>query len=170
MKEVKVFLNTWGNYIENGAEGGRWVSLPMEESELKATMAAIAEKMGDNSPEWFINDFESCQDLPGLDIGEYADIFKPNSTLNELNDLDPEDFEKLAAIMEVITDDLKDALDSMDNYEFYEGATLEEMAEEWAESFDIPDALAGYINYEAIARDFGFNGDHETKNGVLCAC
>ena len=64
MKEVKVFLNTWGNYIENGAEGGRWVSLPMEESELKATMAVIAEKMGDNSPEWFIIYFESCQDLP----------------------------------------------------------------------------------------------------------
>lgn len=169
MKEVKVFLNTWGNYNENGAEGGRWVSLPMEESELKATMAAIAEKMGDNSPEWFINDFEACEDLPDLDINEYADIFELNSTLNELNDLDPEDFEKLAAIMEVITDDLKDALDSMDNYEFYEGATLEEMAEEWAESFDIPDALACYIDFEAIARDFGFNGYHETAGGVLCA-
>ena len=32
---LDIFVNTWGNYNENGADGGEWISLPMEAETLK---------------------------------------------------------------------------------------------------------------------------------------
>lgn len=27
---LKIYVNTWANYNENGAGGGRWITLPMD--------------------------------------------------------------------------------------------------------------------------------------------
>ena len=56
---LNVFINTWGNYNENGADGGEWITLPMDPDELEETLQAIAENMGDNDPEFCIHDYES---------------------------------------------------------------------------------------------------------------
>lgn len=32
---LNIFVNTWGNYNENGADGGEWITLPMEPEELE---------------------------------------------------------------------------------------------------------------------------------------
>ena len=39
---LNIFINTWKNYNENGADGGEWVTLPMKADELE-------EKNGSNS-------------------------------------------------------------------------------------------------------------------------
>jgi hypothetical protein len=31
---LKIYLNTWKNYNENGADGGKWIELPADEDEL----------------------------------------------------------------------------------------------------------------------------------------
>ena len=55
---LNIYLNTWGNYNENGADGGEWITLPMDEDELAEVMEKIADAMGDEDPEWFVNDYE----------------------------------------------------------------------------------------------------------------
>ena len=44
---LDIFVNTWGNYNNCGADGGQWLTLPMEEEELKEALNAIAEKKGE---------------------------------------------------------------------------------------------------------------------------
>ena len=53
---LNIFINTWGNYNENGADGGEWVTLPMTEEELENTLQQIADNMGDLDPEFCIHD------------------------------------------------------------------------------------------------------------------
>ena len=35
---LNIFINTWGNYNENGADGGKWIALPMDANELEETL------------------------------------------------------------------------------------------------------------------------------------
>ena len=48
---LKLFVNTWGNYNENGADGGQWINIPMEEDDLRETLERIAESIGDRDKE-----------------------------------------------------------------------------------------------------------------------
>lgn len=67
-------------------------------------------------------------------------------------------------------EDIENALDSLDNMTFYEGYTMEDLAEELVEEGvfgDIPESIACYIDYAAIARDLSFDYT-ETSKGVIC--
>ena len=44
---LNIYVNTWGNYNENGADGGEWITLPMEPEELEEVLENIAALMGD---------------------------------------------------------------------------------------------------------------------------
>ena len=54
---LNIFVNTWGNYNENGADGGEWITLPMDADDLQAELERIAENMGDQDPEFTIHDY-----------------------------------------------------------------------------------------------------------------
>ena len=164
---LKIYVNTWGNYNENGAAGGKWIQLP--NPDLEEDLEAIAERMGDTDPEWFPNDYEwTC----GYNLGkvsEYESISKLNEIAEELADLDGYDLEKLAAIVEEQTDDVEIALEQMDRCTYYPGMTLEEVAEQIVdECYNLPEFALRYFDYEAFARDLSFDGYHETTNGVIC--
>ena len=45
---ISVFLNTWGNYNENGADNGFWVNLPCD---LDAELEKLAESTGEELDE-----------------------------------------------------------------------------------------------------------------------
>ena len=166
---LKIFVNTWGNYNRNGAEGGEWLTLPMEEKELDANLSRIAQKMGDNSPEWVIHDYEWDMGFY-YPIGEYESISRLNDMARDLADMDEYDLEKLDAIIEEFSYDPTEALYRFDEYTYYSGKTLREVAEELVEEcYDIPEIALLYFDYDAFARDLKFDGYKETKNGVL-AC
>ena len=74
---LKIYVNTWGNYNENGAEGGKWIDLPMDEDELEETLEQIAEGMGDHDPEFAIHDYE-WDGYHIRDISEMESIHKLN--------------------------------------------------------------------------------------------
>lgn len=65
---ISVFLNTWGNYNENGADNGFWVNLPCD---LDEVMERLSESTGEEVDEMeiFINDTDI--NITGLEIGEY---------------------------------------------------------------------------------------------------
>ena len=167
---ISVFLNTWANYNENGAEGGFWVNLPCD---LEEVLEKLAKSTGEEVDEMevFINDYDT--DLDGLEIGEHTDLETLNETAEELESLDEYDLEKLQAILEADGGSLENALENMDDYIFYNGQSLEDVASEMVEDGvfgDIPDSIINYIDISAIARALDYDGYTETENGVIYRC
>lgn len=163
---ISVFLNTWANYNENGADGGFWVELPCD---LDDVLERLAESTGEEVDEMevFINDYDT--EIEGLEISEYENIEELNELAEELKELDECDIEKIEAIMESRGGTLRNAIDSIDNYTYYSGMTLIDVAYELVEEcYDLPDFAKQYFNYEAFARDLGYDGYTETTNGVIC--
>ena len=162
---ISVFLNTWGNYNENGADGGFWVELPCDLDEVLERLAASTGEDVDEM-EVFINDFET--EIGGLEISENSNISELNDLAEQLESLDKYDLEKLQAILEAEGESLENALDNMDDYIYYSNMSLEEVAHEIVnECYDLPDIAQRYFDYAAFARDLGNNGYTETENGVI---
>ena len=166
--ELKIFVNTWGNYNKNGADGGEWLTLPMDAEELEEKLDEIADRMGDTSPEWFVNDYATG--IYNFTISEYdaRDIYELNALAADLDALSDDDFQKCAAILEVISRDIYKARDCMKDYHFFPDTTLEELAQEYIDDCDdIPERWLPYIDVKTFALDLIFEGYIETANGVL---
>ena len=161
---ISVFLNTWKNYNENGADGGFWVELPCNLDEVLERLAASTGEDVDEM-EVFINDYET--DINGLEISENTNISDLNETAEELESLDEYDLEKLGAILESDGGSLENALENIDCYEYYSNTTLENLAYEFVEEMNLPEFAQRYFDYEAFTRDLGYDGYTETENGVI---
>lgn len=163
---IEVFVNTWKNYNENGADGGRWVALPMDQNELEALLENIADAIGDDDPEWTIHDY----DLGNLhfDIDQYDDIFELNDLVQELADLDEWEVATVAAYLEAVNSRLSFALDELSDCVLYYGQNMEDVARELIDQCCYADEfLLRYFDYEAFARDLSFDSYYETSFGVL---
>lgn len=163
---ISVFLNTWANYNENGADGGFWVELSCD---LDDVLERLAESTGEEVDEMevFINDYET--EINGLEISEYENVADLNEFAGCLKHLDEDDIEKIEAIIEADGGTLRDAIDEIDDYTYYSGMTLEDVAYELVEEcYELPEFAKRYFDYEAFARDLGYDGYTETTNGVIC--
>ena len=161
---LNVFVNTWGNYNENGADGGEWLKLPMDESELESKLEAIAEAMKDEDPEWTIHDWEYTGAFSGKTIKETDDIFEVNEYAQELDDLDEWDLLKYSAIVECWGAQYAE-LDDLDDYNLYPDINNEyDLGYYWINESGCYDLsamgnLANYIDYEAFGRDVRLESD-----------
>lgn len=168
---LKIFANTWKNYNENGADGGEWIELPMDENELEEMLENIAKNMGDDGPEWFINDVD-WDEYKLFDIDENDSIFWANEIVSEISDLDSCDRQKLEAFIEATGRSIQNALEDLDNVNFWPGMTLLDVAYELVEECvftnDTPDFLQRYFDYGAFARDLAFDGYYEVGTGTIC--
>ena len=168
---LNIFVNTWGNYNTNGADGGEWITLPMDADELEEVLENIAIKMGDNDPEWFINDSEWTIEMELGDVHEMDSITEWNDLCNEADALQEWEAEEIAAAVEAYGYTFREALERHERgcFIFYQGRDLEEVAEEIInECYDLPEFALRYFDYEAFARDLSFDGYTETKYGVIC--
>ncbi|MBQ3161837.1 MAG: antirestriction protein ArdA [Oscillospiraceae bacterium] len=160
---LKVFITNLGKYNE-GELIGEWVSLPVDESELEEVLERIG--INEQYEEYFITDFET--EIDGLNVDEYSNIEELNELAEQLENLDEYDLEKVGAIIEAYGADLQEAIEDIDNYTYYNGKTLEEVAYEIVEEcYELPEIAQRYFDYEAFARDLGFDGYEETTNGVI---
>ena len=169
---LKLFVNTWGNYNENGADGGQWVNLPMEEDDLLETLERIAESIGDRDPEWAIHDYE-WTDIDFGKVSEYGSIIPLNETLTRLSDLESYEQEEVAAAIEALGCSLEEAMDRQERgcFTFYPGMNMEEVAEEIVnDCYDLPEFALRYFDFAAFARDLRFDGYTETEFGVILDC
>jgi antirestriction protein len=160
--EISVFLNTWGNYNENGADGGAWVHLPADN--LSDIMEAIALLMGDDDPEWAIHDYETSDDLPRLEISEHDDPEAINEIAEKIAALDKWERETWAAAVECWGAKYVD-IDDLDDYNLHADITDDyDLGYYWAVESGCYDLekmghLANYIDYEAFGRDIRFETD-----------
>ena len=165
---LNIYLNTWGNYNEHGAEFGEWVRLPMDEDELQEKMNAIAEVMekhGVNAEEWFINDYEWTGDFSPREIGEHENIFELNDFVKALDDLSFSEQDIYKAACEVWGAKYVDIDDIDGGYRLYEEIhTDHDLGWYWVEEsgcYDLSDLgnLRNYIDYESFGRDIRFESD-----------
>ena len=167
---LNLFVNTWGNYNANGADGGQWITLPMEEEELQEVLEHIAAAMGDHDPEWAIHDYEWESDVELGDVHEMDSITEWNARCQEACDLEEWESQEIAAAMEAYGYTFPEALERQQRGSFtlYAGMDLEEVAEELInECYDLPEFALRYFDYEAFARDLSYDGYTETKYGVI---
>lgn len=170
---LNIFVNTWGNYNEHGADGGEWITLPMEPEELKEKLEDIAGKINDHDPEFFINDYEWTVELELGDVDENDSITGWNERLQDAANLNEYELEEIAAAMDAFGYCFNDAMEKQQagDFIFYHGMDIEEVAEEIVSECyftkDTPEILQRYFDYEALARDLRFDGYEETKYGVI---
>lgn len=161
---LKIFVNTWGNYNENGADGGRWLDLPIDPDELEETLENIAAAMGDNDPEWAIHDYEWDGAFDGGEISEYDNIQDLNEYAQQLDDLDKWELETYAAAVEYWGRKYVD-IDDIDEYHLYSDVTTDyDLGYYWIEEsgcYDLSSLghLSNYFDYEAFGRDIRFETD-----------
>lgn len=163
---ISIFLNTWGNYNENGADGGFWVDLPCN---LDKTLERLAKSTGEQVEEMevFINDFSV--EIDGVYIDEYTDINRLNEIAEQLEEMDADELEKIEAIVETEGGSIEKAVEDIDKYTYYSGYTLEDVAYEIVEEcYNLPEIAQLYFDYAAFARDLEFDGYTETAHGVIC--
>ena len=158
---LSIYINTWGNYNENGADGGEWVRLPRDEDELQNKLDEIANAMGDSDPEFFINDVDNSSGID-FNIGENDDIFELNEKLQAVADLDKWESEIYAAACEYFGAEYVD-IDNIDEYNLYTDIRDEyDLGYYWAEEsgcYRLEGPLANYFDYEAFGRDIALEAD-----------
>ena len=173
---LNIFVNTWGNYNKNGADGGEWITLPMDADTLEETLNKIAAAMPDNDPEWAIHDYEWTTEEDLWAISEHDHIQDLNETLEELTGLDEWEQKEIMAAIEAYGYEFKEAYERQQRgcFVFYAGQSLEDVAEEIVNDCyftkDTPDILTRYFDYKAFARDLSFDGYTETNYGVIVDC
>lgn len=170
---LNIYINTWGNYNTNGADGGKWVTLPMDESELEEILETTADAMGDDDPEWFVNDYEWNCDNHVRNISEFENYFELNEQMQRLENLDECEKKAFFAYMDATGYYINEVLNAIENgaYQFYEDMDLTDVATELVNECyftkDTPDIFARYFDYEAFGRDLSFDGYYETEWGVI---
>ena len=171
---LRIFVNTWGNYNENGADGGEWITLPMDEDELAEKLETIAKAMGDEDPEWAIHDYEWEGRIDLGEVHEMDSIMEWNEKCEEADVLDEWDLEEIQAAIEAFGYSFAEAMEKQQNgsFTFYPGKDLDGVAEEMIEECyitkDPPEIFTRYFDYKAFARDLEMDGYTETSYGVIC--
>ena len=161
---LNIFINTWGNYNENGADGGEWITLPMDAGDLAETLDRIAENMGDFDPEFFVNDYEYTTEMELREIGEMENLADLNDEMQRLADLNEWQQETYCAAVEIWGASDVDP-ENLDEYNLYKDITSDyDLGYYWAvESgcyeLDKMGSLANYIDFESFGRDIRFESD-----------
>lgn len=169
--KIAVFLNTWANYNENGADGGFWIELPCD---LDEAMERLAESTGEDVDEMevFIND----TDIEGIDIeiGENDSVEELNELAETLEGLYDSDIEAVEAFIYhgyKISEAIEKANDG-DYMIFYNCNDMTDVAREYCEETglldSIPENLRNYFDFEAFGRDIGFEGQYYFNDNGNC--
>ena len=161
---LNIFVNTWGNYNENGADGGEWITLPMDADELQETLQQIADNMGDHDPEFAIHDYEWTCEWEGDEISEYDNIEELNEYCQKLSELSEYESLVYSAAVEYFgrehveieeIDEFNLYTDIKDNYD---------LGYYWAVESGCYDLkkmghLANYFDYAGFGRDIALEAD-----------
>ena len=170
---LNIFVNTWKNYNENGADGGKWFTLPMDDDELEAKLVELAEELEDEDPEYAIHDYEWTGAIDLGDVDEMDNIVTWNERCQEADVLDEYDLKEIAAAVEAFGYSFNEAMERQQDgrFVFYPNQTLDDVAHELVDECyftkHTPDILVHYFDYEAFARDLSIDGYTETSYGVI---
>ena len=153
----------------NGYLVGDWIELPSSDiwAEVQkvldqGTSIRVFENVYDGVPseEWAIHDYE----LP-WDISEYEDLDMLNDLAGKYDDLSEQDQKKLEFLIND-GESMEKAIDNLDSVDIYEDMSYLDLAYELVdETWEVPEHLQAYIDYEKFARELEF--DYASYDGSL---
>ena len=155
-------------------------NLPMDSEELENTLQEFLGGKGFQS-EYIISSYEFDVDYNELNgevnISEHDDVLSLNQACNIIEDELFANFASetdiIIALAEAYSSDFLEIAKEIDggegyNFYFYPGETLEDRAYDIIENcYNLPEIAQRYFDYEAFARDLGYDGFSETSKGVL---
>lgn len=152
---------------------GKWISLPMDEEDLKAKINEIltigAEACGDfKHEEIFITDYE-CD---FMEIGEYDNIFKLNEIAEQADGLNDHELKMVGFLLRNgLVKDFEEALEKYEDVIMHEDSTMEDVAYDFIDGFynlkDLPPIIANAIDYEQIGRELSYDGRYFEEDGDI---
>ena len=172
----EAYVTNLGMYPEYGVEVGEYLKFPTTAEEVRALFSRIGID-GIRYEEYFITSYES--DVLGLydHLGEYESLDELNFLAHLLQEMSPDELEKLEAVMDAgeYTSSVKDLINltqNLDCFEFYpEVKDEEELGRMYIldfEAMQVPEHLIDYIDYEAYGRDVRINdGGHYAPGGYV---
>lgn len=145
----------------NGYLVFEWVKLPVSEEELNEAIKSVLAKGEElvkcgTHEEIMLADFES--DI--IDINEWSSPYKINEICEELEALEEYELKKYKYLVDSVGYNHEDAMRNIEDCDLYENTNLKELAEQFIEEGlfgNIPDNIKNYLDYDAIARDLGFD-------------
>lgn len=141
----------WFEVIVKDVDKEIKLSLPCDEQDLKDSYTIV-----------------SCENSWQYE-NEDLTLKELNTLAQDLQDIeDNGDEEWLAAYVEATGCDLNIAVDKYDDSTFYHDMDLIDVAYDIVEEcYNLPENIERYFDYEAFARDLGFDGYTETDYGTI---
>lgn len=159
---ARIYVGTYAKY-NSGSIAGKWLNLA-DYADRDAFLEACAKLHSDEEdPELMFQDYE------GFPASFYSESNVPAELWDWL-DMDEEDRDLLAAYHDAIDTDgtIETARDAFHGIHEDAADFVQELYEETGEMDKIPQALRCHIDWEGVARDFGYDGwtFHRTDKGV----
>ena len=152
---IRIYVACLAAY-NNGHLHGDWINVTDVASIWEAVQAMLFASPKDEAEEWAIHDYEGFE---GAQVGEYFSF----ENVVELADFIREHGELGAQVLNYYGGNIEDAKSRFDEYAGeYDSlaAYAEELTEQSGET--IPERLAPYIDYKAMAHDYEQSGDFLT--------
>jgi len=152
---IRIYVACLAAY-NNGHLHGEWISVTDEASIWETVQKMLFRSPIEEAEEWAIHDYEGFE---GAEVGEYYSF----AYVVELADYIREHGALGAQVLNYYGGNIEDA---MSRFEEYAGEydSLADYAEELTEQsgIEIPESLANYIDYKAMAHDYEQSGDFLT--------
>ena len=157
---MKIFITNLTQYNQ-GKLIGQWLELPCTEEQLQDTLSMVLCL----NEEYFITHSEGFP----FEVNEYDNPYDLNQKMEQYEALG--DHEKLCVAF-LLSEGYEwtYSLEHCEDVILYAGERLEDVAYSLVEDGcfgEVSENLSNYIDYEAIARDLGFDGYTERAEGVF---
>ena len=158
---------------------GEWISLPMDDDELKQAIekvlrggeAICAIEYGyEEHEEYFITDWEFEDGLELFEVGEYSSPYTLNKELQQIEEEGSNRLKELAFLLtEGFAIDVEDALEKLDDVIVHEDQTMNDVAfnlmdELYGVDYKLPAIIANNIDYDGIAYELEIQGNYTVIN------
>lgn len=133
-----------------------WVSLP---TDIENLQEIVMRHTNGGETDYAIYDYMTDLDVT---IDKYADVFELNELVERLRSLEEWELEVVEAYLEATGGTLEDAVSCVEtgDYNIYDAQDEEDLGYYIVEmglfDVEVPESLQGYLDYEAIGRDFVF--------------
>ena len=169
---MEIYITDLAAY-NNGHLIGEWVSLPMDEDDLKTKIDEIL-AIGvqacedDDHEEIFITDYE-CD---FMNIGEYDNPFKLNEIAEQIDGLNDHEIKMVKFLLQNgLVKDFEEALEKYEDVIIHENSTMEDVAYEFVNECynldSLPSIISNNIDYQSIARDMEIDGNYFEQDGDI---
>jgi hypothetical protein len=156
---LKIYITDLAAY-NSGYLRGEFITLPMEENELKAGIKEIL-KYGE---EYFIADYE-FEDIELFKVEEYSNPYELNRQIALIEEsIEPHQHKSVKVLLENgLATSVEDAIGKVDDVIVYENSTMADIAKQYIEEYTDLNGyhplIVNHIDYEGIGRDLEIEGN-----------